>query len=214
MKEFKVYSFLKNKVYLYWLSYFSYYGEGSKINYAKMAKELGLSRQKVTNQFQELINGNNPIQFIKVEDNKIMYVYNYFALDTFLVKDVLKAQLSDVATAYILMQSIQRGISNQKFCEEVQISTQTLYKHKDEIDEALNIIQTEFIVLISCYNKVWFVEKHYNLRHAMNWFISRDLAFDEDNFTILKRCTKNEIDDEVSKYKQLLQPCKNAREVG
>lgn len=197
---------LTNIMYLYLLIHQGYF---EKVNYSKISKELGVTRQTLSKQYNSLLDKEMIIRddfgFIRVKE-----VLEFDEEDLEFVRN----KIIDYPSSYIGYLLLKRRLLNQtdaSICNMLKISEKFIknYQQKIIFDKKSNEEENEvvnYIYAIILNKEIKYVGSTSDLVNRIQTHCNKRRFLTENNFIILEKCSRKNRFDRESFYRKLFNP--------
>jgi hypothetical protein len=197
---------LTNIMYLYLLIHQGYF---EKVNYSKISKELGVTRQTLSKQYNSLLDKEMIIRddfgFIRVKE-----VLEFDEEDLEFVRN----KITDYPSSYIGYLLLKRRLLNQtdaSICNMLKISEKFIknYQQKIIFDKKSNEEENEvvnYIYAIILNKEIKYVGSTSDLVNRIQTHCNKRRFLTENNFIILEKCSRKNRFDRESFYRKLFNP--------
>lgn len=196
---------LTNIMYLYLLIH---QGHFEKINYSKVSKELGITRQTLSKQYNLLLNKEMIIRddfgFIRVKE-----VLEFDEEDL----EIIKNKIVEYPSSYIGYLLLKRRLlceTDASICNILKISEKNIKNYQQKIifdknngeeDNGVN-----YIYAIVLDKEIKYVGSTENLINRIQTHCNKRRFLTENNFIILEKCSKKDRFDRESFHRKLFNP--------
>ena len=195
---------LTNIMYLYLLIH---QGHFEKVNYSKISKELGVTRQTLSKQYNSLLDNEMIIKddfgFIKVKE-----VLEFDEEDL----EIIKNKIVEYPSSYIGYLLLKRRLlyeTDASICSILKISEKFIKNYQQKIIFDKNNGEEDvvnYIYAIVLNKEIKYVGSTEDLINRIQIHCNKRKFLAENNFIILEKCSRKNRFDRESFYRKLFNP--------